>query len=275
MKKIAILVSFIFTMGTTSAQYSNEKEDKKKIYKVNLAVDLPVALVGSAFTAYGFKKINEKSGSSLEQVNNLDYNNVSGFNRFFMKSPNYSEGAASVSDYLFYGAFPVGFGVAAIDKNLRSDFFTIALMYWETLAITGAIYANTSANVNKYRPLTYSSEAPDHERMEDGAKNSFPGGHPTITAAATFFTARVLKDYYPDNKVLHIALYSSATAFTMANVYLRHRAGKHFASDLLTGLSYSVPIGLLIPKIHKIAQNDDRVAVYSSFNGMTIAYTIE
>lgn len=274
MKKIAIILTFLTTIGyTVNAQNSNKPKD---IYEVNLAVDLPIALVGSAFTAYGFKKIQDKSGSTLEQVNALNYNDVSGFNRFFSSSPNYSERANYVSEYFFYGAFPIGIGAALIDKNLRSDFGTIALMYWETIAITGALYSNIAANVVKYRPLAYpGSGAPDDRRMSDGAKNAFPGGHPTITAAASFFTAKVLQDYYPHRKGLHIAAYSTASALTLANVYLRHQAGKHFASDLIAGLSYSVSLGILVPQIHKIAKNNERVAVYNSFNGMTVAYTIE
>src|SRR5690606_23391020 len=156
--------------------------------------------------------------STLEEVDALDYeNDVSGFNRFFMKTPNYSAGAAKTSDALFYGAFPIGLTLA-LDKNIRSDFATVALMYWEALAITGAIYSNTAANVVKYRPLAYpGSGAPESERTEDGAKNSFPGGHPTITATATFFMAKVIQDYYPHRKGLHLVAYSGASALTMAN----------------------------------------------------------
>lgn len=272
MKKIAFFLIFCISTGTISAQTGKKKPEK--IYEVDLAVDLPVAIVGSALTGYGFKKIGDKESSSIERVNSLDFNNVSGFNRFF-GGPRYSAWANKKSDLFFYGAFPVGFGLF-LDKNIRSDLGTIALMYWETLAITGTIYSNTAANVNKYRPLAYpGSGAPDEERTEDGAKNSFPGGHPTITAAATFFTAKVLQDYYPDRTGLHLVAYSSAAVFTLTNVYLRHRAGKHFASDLAVGLAYSVPIGILVPQLHKIAKNNEKVSLYNSVNGMTLAYTIE
>ena len=279
MRKFAILLCCITVWGssftTVRAQFNNNNE-KKKIYKVNLAIDLPVAVVGTALTGYGFKKIGEKTGPSLETVNALNYEEeLSGFNRFFMPTPNYNESAAKVSDVLFYGAMPLGLGLA-VDKNIRSDFGTVMLMYWEALALTGAIYANTAANVIKYRPLAYpGSGAPESERTIDGAKNSFPGGHPTITAASTFFIATVIKDYYPDRKGLHIAAYSTASALTLTNALLRHKAGKHFASDLLVGLSYSVPIGILVPYVHKIANKNDRISFYNSADGMTFAYVIE
>jgi membrane-associated phospholipid phosphatase len=272
MKKIAFLFIFCITTGTVSAQTDNEGPEK--IYDVNLAIDLPVAIVGSALAGYGFKKIDEKKSSSIERVNSLDFNNVSGFNRFF-GGPRYSEWADNTSDLFFYGAFPVGLGLF-LDKKIRSDWATIALMYWETMAITGAIYSNTAANVNKYRPLAYpGSGAPEDERTEDGAKNSFPGGHPTITAAATFFTAKVIQDYYPDRPGLHIVAYSFASAFTLTNVYLRHRAGKHFASDLGVGMAYSIPIGILVPQLHKIAKNNEKISLRNSIDGLTLSYTIE
>ena len=275
MKKIALVFFFItIIIGATQAQI-NKHRNNDKIYEVNLAVDLPVSIVGSALTGYGFKKIGEKSGSSLERVNSLDFNNVSGFNRFFGDRPRYSAWADNTSDWFFYGAFPLGVTLF-LDEKIRSDWATVALMYWETLAITGTIYAMTAANVNKYRPLAYpGSGAPDHLRTEDGAKNSFPGGHPTITAAATFFMAKVIQDYYPHRNGLHLVAYSGAAALTLTNVYLRYRAGKHFASDLIVGLAYSVPIGILVPHLHKVAKNNDRLSLKNTGNGLTLSYTIE
>lgn len=270
MRKIAIIFCLIWCLGTSASA-----QQKKKVYKVNLKIDLPVVIVGSALTGYGFKRIEKKTRSTIEEVNSLDFErDVSGFNRAF-GGPRYSEWASTTSDYLFYGAMPLGLGLA-LDENIRDDIWTVLLMYWETLAITGSIYSHTAASVVKYRPLAYpGSGAPIEERVEDGAKNSFPGGHPTITAASTFFIAKVLQDYYPDNKRLHLISYSAAGALTFTNVYLRHRAGKHFASDLMVGLAYSIPLGILIPQIHKISENNDRVSIFSGPNGMTLSYTIE
>ncbi|MGK7389742.1 MAG: phosphatase PAP2 family protein [Candidatus Cyclobacteriaceae bacterium M2_1C_046] len=276
MRRVAILFCLIGSLSTTVKSQEHKNEEKpEKIYEVNLKVDIPIALAGSALTAYGFKLISEKEGSTPEQVNALNFEqDVSGFNRLFGE-PRYSEAASNTSDILFYGAFPLGVGLLA-DKASRSDFWTIMVMYWEALAITGTIYAQTAAHVDKYRPLAYpGSGAPLGERTEDGAKNSFPGGHPTITATATFFIAKVLSDNNPDRKGLKIAAYSTASALTLTNAYLRWKAGKHFASDLLVGLTYSTAIGILVPEFHKISRKNDRLSLYSGPNGMTLSYKLE
>ena len=272
MKRIAFIFCFIGTLATPAF---GQEQDKKKIYEVNLAIDLPVAIAGSALTGYGFQKLEEKTSSTLAEVNSLNFDEeVSGFNQFF-GGPRYSAAASNTSDVFFYGAMPLGLGLA-IDKTIRKDIWTVLLMYWETLAVTGAIYSNTAANVVKYRPLAYpGSGAPIGERTEDGAKSSFPGGHPTITAASTFFIAKVLQDYYPEDRKMHYIAYSTASVLTLTNAYLRHRAGKHFTSDLLFGLAYSVPIGILVPQLHKIASGNDQFSVHSGPNGMTLTYTIE
>lgn len=273
-RSILPLIFLISVFQSASGQFYDERP--QKVYKANLKIDLPIAIATSALTAHGFYRITQNESPSLDRVNSLDFGSVSGFNQFFMDDPQYSKSAEKVSEAFFYGAFPIGLGTALIDKNMRSDFWTIALMYWETFGIIGTIYSQTAASVDKFRPLAYpGSGAPREVRTEDNAKDSFPGGHPTITAAATFFSAKIISDYYPNRKGLHIAAYSVASALTLTNVYLRHRAGKHFASDLLVGLAYSVPISILVPELHKIANRNDQLSLFSGPNGMTLRYTIE
>lgn len=269
---LAVVVSF------SIQAFSQHKPHK--VYEVNVPIDLSIAVISSGLTGYGFYKIEQKEGSTLAEVNALNWEeDVPGFNRFF-GGPNYSESASKTSDLLFYGAMPLGIGLA-LDKNIRKDIWTVLLMYWETLGITGTIYGNTAANVVKYRPLAYPDPdtgvpvAPEEARLEDGAKNSFPGGHPTITAASTFFIAKVLHDYYPERKTMHFIAFSTASVLTLTNVYLRHRAGKHFATDLMVGLAYSVPLGILIPELHRITEENERLSLFNGRNGLTLSYKLE
>ncbi len=216
--------------------YPNQNNDKEPIYQVMPALEIPLAVGLSALSGYGFKQLYRKNGSTEEEILALDYTrDVAAINRW-TPEPRYSTAAAKRSDFIFYGSFALGL-IPAFDKNINKDYMRIFLMYFEAIAITGSIYSMTAGHVDKYRPLAYSDDAPMDVRREDGSKNSFPGGHPSLTATATFFVAKVFSDYYPNRKGLKITLFSSAAALTLANAYFRWDAGKHFPTDLAVGMA--------------------------------------
>lgn len=74
-------------------------------------------------------------------------------------------------------------------------------MYVETLGITGAMYTLTAGLVYRSRPYVYGNKAPTEKRLGKGSQRSFYGGHVATTAALTFFTAKVFRDFNPDSKL--------------------------------------------------------------------------
>jgi membrane-associated phospholipid phosphatase len=262
------------TIETYYNQPVSSDPGDKHIYEVNAWVEIPLSLGLSAATGYGFMKIEDKHQSSEETILALNYvQDVPKINRW-TSEPQYNPSAAKTSDYFFYGSFGLGI-IPLFDKNINNDYGRILLMYWEAIALTGTIYSITAAHVDKYRPLAYSDEAPMKERQEDGSKNSFPGGHPSITAAASFFVAKVFSDYYPHRKGMKIALYSTAAALTLTNAYLRWDAGKHFPTDLIIGMGYGTLVGILIPELHKIKNNDSPLSLTPLPGGLSIRYALQ
>jgi membrane-associated phospholipid phosphatase len=47
-------------------------------------------------------------------------------------------------------------------------------------------------------------------------------------------------------------LWGVAATATGTTAYLRHRAGKHFPSDILVGTAVGVLSGVLVPHFHKV-----------------------
>lgn len=261
------------TLNSYYEQGQHTDPGKKHVYEVNALLEIPVTIGLSALTGYGFKKIGDKRQSSEETILALNYmQDVPKINRWTSK-PQYNPSAATTSDYFFYGSFGLGI-IPLFDKNINNDYGRIFLMYWEALALTGTIYSMTAAHVNKYRPLAYSDEAPMKVRREDGSKNSFPGGHPSITATASFFVAKVFSDYYPHRKGMKIALYSTAAALTLTNAYLRWNAGKHFPTDLVVGMGYGTLVGILIPQLHKIKNSESPLSLQSFPGGLSLRYAL-
>lgn len=217
-------------------------------YKLKPAIDIPLTVVGAGLSGYGFYLISEKPSVSEAKVYSLDPRDINSFDRG--ATDQFSTRANKNSDYFMYGAIPIPFIVSLIDDDMRKDFFKISFLFVEAMAITGTAYGMTAGNIDRYRPLVYNPNAPMKERKRGYAKSSFIGGHPAVTATAGFFIAKVYSDYHPESNFKYV-LYGLAATATAGNAILRYQAGKHFPSDLLTGVAFGTLTGILVPHFHK------------------------
>lgn len=217
-------------------------------YKLYPAVDVPITTVGAGLSIYGFYLISEKPGTSEEKVQGLSRDNVNGFDR--SATNQFSSTANNTSDYFMYGALPIPFLVTLLDNDMRKDFWKISFLFLEAMSIDGTIYGMTAGGIDRYRPLVYNEMVPMEERTRGYAKSSFIGGHPSVTATAGFFIAKVYADYHPESDVKYV-LYGLAAAATTGNAILRYKAGKHFPSDLIAGVAVGTLTGILVPHFHK------------------------
>src|SRR5215203_1976988 len=222
--------------------------DKKRVYKLKPAIDVPLAAIGSAWTLYAFSKIYDRDASSVEKIESLNTSSIPRFDRW--AADVYSEKAADASDQLFYGSMPLPVLMILIDGKMRKDAGKVAFLYLETMAVTGVLYSGSSYLTSRYRPYAYNPEAPMDLRTKGGSKNSFYAGHVALVGTSTFFMAKVFSDYHPDSKFKWLP-YTLASVATGAAAYLRHRGGRHFPSDILIGSAVGPLAGILIPHFHK------------------------
>ncbi|MBC7828541.1 MAG: phosphatase PAP2 family protein [Chitinophagaceae bacterium] len=221
-----------------------------EVYKLNLAVDIPLTAVTAGWSLYAFPKIYDKKGITQQELNNLNTNNINGFDRW--AADVYHENAAKNSDLFFYAAMPLPF-VLLIDREIRKDALKVGFLYLEAMSVTGLFYTGSAYLWDRYRPLTYIKN-PNAELLSDqlsgNARNSFLAGHPALVATSSFFVASVYADYHPDSKFKYV-LYGAAAVVTGGTAYLRHRGGKHFPSDLIVGTTIGTLSGILVPRFHK------------------------
>ncbi len=177
----------------------------------------------------------------------LDKRQVNRFDRF--AAGNYSKSAQNLSDIPFYTSFALPL-VFLSDAKARSQAPQIYFLYAEAISLTGGLYALTAGLVNRTRPNVYGVDNPAEERLHKYANNSFFGGHAAATATATFFTAKVFHDLYPDSPWRPV-VWGTAAAVPATVAYLRLKAGKHFLSDNLLGYGIGATIGILVPELHK------------------------
>jgi hypothetical protein len=285
MKRSVPLLLLLGSWFCTAAQFKTDVEhalykitiqnaEAEPVYKIKPAVDVPLTVVAAGWTIYGFSKVYSKDASTAHQIQNLSKDDVNGFDRW--AAGLHSQKAADASDFFFNGSMPLPLVLLA-DKAIRRDAAKIGLLYLQAMSITGVLYTGATFLTDRYRPLTYSNEVPLDERMSGNARNSFFAGHVALVGTSTFFTAKVFSDYHPDSKLRYV-FWGAAAVATGATGYLRHRAGKHFPSDVLIGTAVGTLSGILVPKFHKTKliknQNFTLLPFTGQSNGLAMVYRL-
>ena len=133
-------------------------------------------------------------------------------------------------------------------------------------AVNNLLTFGLKHTVQRARPYAYSeifqsdsSETYSESERKD-AYHSFPSGHTSNTAAATFAVATSVALLLPsqENKTVIIAsLYSLSTIFTGFVGYMRIRGGYHFYSDVISGALLGVIAGTVTPIVHHLLVPDN------------------
>jgi membrane-associated phospholipid phosphatase len=253
---------------------SRASQDKPgEVYKLKPSVDIPVTAAGVGWCLYAFPKIYNKPYASITSLQGLNKEDLNVFDRW--AAGMYDNDADATSDIFFYGSIPVPILLMA-DHDMRKDAAKIAFLYLEAMSITGFFYTGTAHLVDRYRPYAYDPNVPLDERLTGNARNSFLGGHPALVATATFFTAKIFSDYHPDSKLKWV-FYGGAIAATGATAYLRHKAGRHFPTDLFTGTTLGVLSGILVPHFHKNKAYNGKMTILpytGNAHGLTVLYKL-
>ena len=186
---------------------------------------------------------------------------------------NYSMTAHRRSDWLLYGSLTLP-AFFLVDKHARADFGTIATLWGETVLLTSGITSLSKYAFRRPRPYVYNPNVSSEIKMTTAAQASFISGHTSVTAANTFFAAKVFSDYYPDSKWKPV-VWTTAAVIPAVTGYLRVRAGKHYPTDVITGYAAGAAIGYLIPHLHKRKQKENGWSFYGGAGGALLRYTFK
>ena len=182
-----------------------------------------------------------------EQVGALQLSAVPKFERFVTRQ--YSLRAKKASDLLLYAA-SVSPALLLLDKHIRRDAPTAALLVGESMLLDLALTSLCKEIVRRPRPFCYNPDAPFPEKLKRDARQSFFSGHTSFSAAATFSAARIWSDYHPDSDWKPV-VWVTAAAIPATVGFLRVKAGKHYLTDVLTGFVVGGACGLLVPHFHR------------------------
>ena len=136
------------------------------------------------------------------------------------------------------------------DKNVRDHGLQTGILYFETVVVASVGVNLSKGLFSRPRPYVYNQSVPESEKQKNDATNSFFSGHTAMSAAGTFFAAKIFCDTHTDSK-WKPAAWIGAAAIPIATGFYRYRAGKHFPTDIIAGYCWGALSGILIPQLHR------------------------
>lgn len=245
---LALCLSLNIFFQSAFAQVTARDKDIKTPYKTSLVKDGAIIAGGVGLTALGVNLIQNKNNLTIAKLATKTLDRVPFFDRG--SAGFYSEKADNDSYIPFQASFGMPVFMALINKNERHKIGQILVLYTETMAITGALFTMSTGNVYRSRPYVYNTSLSIEKRSDKNAQRAFFAGHTAATAAATFFMAKVFRDFNPGSKAVPY-VWAFAASVPAVVGYLRYKAGMHFLSDNLLGYAIGAGAGIFVPQLHK------------------------
>jgi undecaprenyl-diphosphatase len=156
----------------------------------------------------------------------------------------------------------VAYAYAVLDPVLsglrdgRRALLVDAVMYAESITLTGAFTEATKIGVRRPRPLDYANCRPSAgastiDCTKTDLQLSFFSGHASATGAITgtaTYLAFARSGWRSPRPWITLGVGTALTAFVS---YERVRAGEHFPTDVIMGSLAGAGIGVLVPHLHR------------------------
>ncbi len=263
-KTILITLLLLFALHIIA---QDKKKEKKKVYKIHYAIEIPATVGLFTFNYWGFTQLKKKDRITNSQINSLDKNNIWPVDRIALNQQvGQRFDARKISDWgLNITLFaPV---LLYLDKDIRESWLDIALLYLETQSINSNLYTwGGPMFTDRIRPLAYYDQISIKEKKERGTTDSFFSGHVSWTAGASFFMAKVISDYHPELGAKKWWLFLAALVPPAFVGHYRIKGLKHFPTDIMMGTAVGAAVGVLNPHLHKIKNGKNRVSM-APFSG--------
>lgn len=263
MNKLLLLFAIILCKSNSFAQDTTHVSMYKTYYKY----EIPASLVAFYGISKGYGAMDNHTNTTLETMLSLNADDINSFDRNVVDFPadQYSK-HHRISDVWMKGMLAAP-SLLFLNDEIRKDWKDVLTLYFETHISSAGLFLIGQRSVRRHRPLVYNSGVPIEERTGVNTNNSFFSGHVNTTASASFFIAKVWNDYHSDYTTLQkLGVYALAVIPPYMSGYHRLRAGKHFRSDVFTGLAVGAATGILIPHLRKNKNRNLTVTPFTTVN---------
>lgn len=219
-----------------------------EIYRLDKLGDGLAMGGGISLALTGFLLKPRLAAPGPTEIMQLSAANINAFDQ--LATSNWSPNSAKLSDAMLVSGGIASLAIVFGGKRMRSDWQKVLVIGAETMLWVEGITFTTKKTVGRLRPFVYNAVVPLNRKTEGDTRQSFFSGHSSFIAAATFFSAKVYHDYHSTSPWRY-AIWGGAGLISGSVAYLRVRAGKHFPSDVLTGLALGAAFGVLVPEFHR------------------------
>lgn len=189
----------------------------------------------------------------------LDKNTVNPFDRLTMQP--YNKALSVASDISVFTTAATSAVMLALPS---SQYFTVGVIYAETVGLTYAMKELLKWAIPRERPYLYFEGYPE-EALKNGDYNkSFCSGHTSVAFSVAAANTYIFSKYYPDSKWKVPVIAASYSLAALTGI-LRVASGEHFASDVLVGALLGTAIGYGIPALHTLFADKNVEASVSPF----------
>ena len=239
--KTLLTIILVFYWSWTLSQDTN-------IYRFDKKLDYGIAATSLGTALLDYTLYNNLETLDSETIASLDRQDIFSLDR--RATNQNSESASKLSDVFEFGVFalPAPF---IFSSRMRKETKVIAVMYAETFTLNLLSTSLVKFVSKRNRPFVYNPEVSLSTKMRKNARMSFYSGHTSHTAAMSFFSAKVFSDFYPDSKWKPL-VWTTAFAIPAFTGYLRYKAGKHYPTDVIAGITMGGLIGYFVPHLHKV-----------------------
>jgi membrane-associated phospholipid phosphatase len=227
-------------------QFSNAQSDR--IYNLNKTNEL--GWVCGSVAGLGFDRFLLMPRNKAFSPTDIAALNIGSIPRFDRVSTRlYNSKAKKWSDIVLFSA-PVLASSLMLSPRIRGHAQVEGLILLETALFSTALVSITKDLVRRPRPLCFNPDVPLAVKLKTDAKQSYYSGHTSLTTATCIAAAAMWSQYHP-NSPWKPVVWTGAVALPVTIALLRVKAGKHYPSDVLSGLLIGAAAGVAVPAWHR------------------------
>jgi membrane-associated phospholipid phosphatase len=221
-------------------------------FRVRLAIDLPVTIVG--FMGAALPLFIKGPLLSQARFASLSPTGLNALDRTVVG--NDSPGAGRASDALLGVSLALPFAAGLLDWLVAHDgrglggFAEDSLVVLETLAINLLLCDVVKFAVRRPRPYLYNPGTNSDERLKPDAALSFYSGHTAMAFAMATSYSYLFSLRHPHSPLVPV-VWAGTYAVAATVGIMRVEAGKHFWTDVLAGAAVGSATGFLVPWLHR------------------------
>jgi hypothetical protein len=236
---VAAGLALALLLPSPAARADDRPEPSTAIYKVNLAIDIPLIAAGAIGTAIPYLMsetiVDPHCPCNAQNLNSFDRPSVG----------NHSDVAGIIGNVLVTVAVAAPLVIELVDVRPMRTLIEDLTVYAEAMAVNGGLMALSKFTVQRPTPKAYAGDPAVIDRP--GGYLSFYSGHTSFAFTSLSFgsvTAAIRYQHYFFPWVITGVVGGSVAAAMVL-------AGEHFPLDVTMGAVAGTVIGVSVPLLHR------------------------